>query len=147
MNPNPPDQKVTYFIVTPQNFQAVVNKLGELPYKEIAGIMQNFLTQSRAMFDPVPPVPKMEGPGGRVVTDPDGTMPPAKPPVSAKPNGAKQPDAPTATPDSDLRDLTPAPGLPEGVHNRDTTEATPADETLPDDIPKIVDPDKPGGAE
>jgi hypothetical protein len=68
MNQQPPAQKpITYFIVTPETFQAVANKLATMPYQEVAGLMQDFAGTSRAMFDEPPsakpPAPVDERPG------------------------------------------------------------------------------------
>ncbi len=72
MNQPAQQQKpVTYFAVQPQQFQNVVNKLSELPYNEVAGVLQDFVGTSRAMFDELPPVPPMTGPGGSLVDNPD----------------------------------------------------------------------------
>ncbi len=90
--PSSPDQKPTYFIVPQQQFQEHVNRLGRLSYIDVAGILQEFLNASRAMFDPIP---KFKGPGGQVVTDPPA---PADPPGDVKGNGADQPGDKTATP-------------------------------------------------
>ncbi len=49
---------ITYFIVSPETFQAVANKLSTLPYQEVAGLMQD-VAGSRAMFEPPPVPPKI----------------------------------------------------------------------------------------
>lgn len=71
MQPNQPKQPpITYFVVNPQTFQNVANKLGEMPYSQVANVLQDLISTSKAMFDELPTTPKFKGPGGQVVTDP-----------------------------------------------------------------------------
>jgi hypothetical protein len=76
MNQQPPAQKpITYFIVTPDVFQAVANKLSTLPYQEVAGLMQDFAGTSRAMFDAppaAPGAPRAPVPNGGLAIKPNG---------------------------------------------------------------------------
>jgi hypothetical protein len=76
MNQQPPAQKpITYFIVTPDVFQAVANKLSTLPYQVVAGLMQVFAGTSRSMFDAppaAPGAPRPPVPNGDQVTKPNG---------------------------------------------------------------------------
>ena len=80
----PPQKPITYFIVQPEQFQAVCNKLGTLPYGEVAGLLQEFVGTSRAMFDPLP-----SAPGAPVPNDPGAGDPTAK----EKGNGSAEPAA------------------------------------------------------
>lgn len=75
---------IKYFIVTPEAYQLALSKLAKFPYDEVAGIMNEFAAGTRAMFDEPPPMPKMAGPGGQVVTNIDDTSD-RKPPGQVDP--------------------------------------------------------------
>lgn len=68
MNINQPDKRsIEYFAVNPVAYQNVINKLAEMPYNQVASTLNEFAAGSRAMFDKLPPAPKLKGPGGQVI--------------------------------------------------------------------------------
>ncbi len=87
----PPQKPITYFIVQPEQFQAVCNRLGTLPYGEVAGLLQDFVGTSRAMFDPLPG--NDQAPGARVPNDYQATPNGSEPPAGEKGNGSAEPAA------------------------------------------------------
>jgi hypothetical protein len=95
MQPPAPAQKpITYFIVQPEQFQAVCNRLAKLPYDEVAGLIQEFVGTSRAMFDPLPapaggkpisPDPNAPGDGKIIKSNGDDSDEPAGITVKGRP--------------------------------------------------------------
>lgn len=88
----PEQRPITYFVVQPATFQAICARLGKLPYEEVAGLIQDFVGTSRAMFDPLPEIP---APGAGIPNAPPPAME-AKPPGNGE---DKTPAAPAGATD------------------------------------------------
>lgn len=69
MQQQPNQQQPTYYIVQPDQFNAMINTLASMPYSQVAVLLANLQNTSKAMFDTPP---KFAGPGGQVVTPGQG---------------------------------------------------------------------------
>ena len=77
----PTQAPVEHYVVQPQAYNAVVQTLAQLPYQEVAGVIQLLQAQTRAVHREQPPPP-----AGKV--DRSGRKNPKRVPA-AKANGAK----------------------------------------------------------
>lgn len=152
--PQQAQKPITYFIVQPDQFQAVCNKLSTLPYQEIAGILQDFVGTSRAMFDPLPaaaPAPGAPVPNGNerketINLGGNGSAPPAGDPDLANHKIDEAGNGWTRYPHKSA-DPTAVQDYEASSDTWWIKDPTPAIDTLPDpDESGIVDIDDKGGA-